>query len=200
MHTVVDTLQRKGKVEEDLYFAKQDRELLALLHRQRIRSPLGERIVIVSGGQAGVERAALDAALALGLSVSGWCPRGRHAEDGPIAEHYPLLETPLCDDLKLAGLNVRDSDATLILYRGALGDETALIAQLSRRGGRALLMRDLSRGVDVVPIIDWLITNRVRALNCAGARESTAPGIQTLALVYLRALFAAWFERVTPDG
>ncbi|HXS53986.1 MAG TPA: putative molybdenum carrier protein [Usitatibacter sp.] len=52
------------------------------------------RIRIISGGQTGVDRAALDAALDCGLAIGGWCPKDRRAEDGVIAERYPLVETP----------------------------------------------------------------------------------------------------------
>ena len=70
---------------------------------------------IVSGGQTGVDRAALDAALALGMRCGGWCPAGRWAEDGPIDPRYPLRETPSGDPAQRTEWNVRDSDATLIL-------------------------------------------------------------------------------------
>ena len=52
---------------------------------------------VVSGGQTGDDRAALDAARAAGLPCGGWCPRGRLAEDGPIDLAYPVVETPSTD-------------------------------------------------------------------------------------------------------
>ena len=70
---------------------------------------------IVSGGQTGVDRAALDAALLCGASCGGWCPAGRRAEDGPIADRYPLTETASSDYKERTVANVRDSEATLIL-------------------------------------------------------------------------------------
>ena len=73
---------------------------------------------IISGGQTGVDRAALDAALAAGIAVGGWCPKGRLAEDGPLPDHYPLEETPSRRYRQRTQWNVRDSDGTLVLYWG----------------------------------------------------------------------------------
>ena len=70
---------------------------------------------VVSGGQTGVDRAALDVAIALGFAHGGWCPAGRLAEDGPIDARYPLRETPSADPSQRTEWNVRDSDATLVL-------------------------------------------------------------------------------------
>ncbi|MBK1721083.1 putative molybdenum carrier protein [Thiocystis violacea] len=195
MKGVIDQLKRKGKVDEDLYFAKRDNELLAAMHSQRVRPQLGAEIVIVSGGQTGVDRAALDAALALGLPIGGWCPRGRRAEDGAISERYPLLETPAADYRERTLWNLRDSDATLILHAGALTGGTLLTAQLARRGARPLLTRDLATGFDLASTLDWLLTNHVRVLNCAGPRESGLPGIYSQALDGFTRLFAAWTQR-----
>jgi hypothetical protein len=69
---------------------------------------------IVSGGQTGADRAALDWALAHGVEGGGWCPKGRKAEDGPIDPKYPLKETPSSAYLQRTEWNVRDSDATVL--------------------------------------------------------------------------------------
>jgi hypothetical protein len=71
-------------------------------------------IKIISGGQTGADRAALDWALARNLSCGGWCPKGRKAEDGPIDAKYPLQETPSAAYLQRTEWNVRDSDATVL--------------------------------------------------------------------------------------
>lgn len=73
---------------------------------------------IISGGQTGVDRAALDVALELGLPCGGWCPRGRRAEDGVIAERYPLTETRSARYAVRTVRNVRAADGTLVLTRG----------------------------------------------------------------------------------
>lgn len=147
---------------------------------------------VLSGGQTGVDRAALDAALRLGLPIGGWCPRGRRAEDGRIPARYGLDETPARHYAGRTEWNVRDSDATLILHRGDLAGGTRLTAEHARRYGRPLLVRDVSVGLDVAEAVAWLRRHRVRRLNCAGPRESGAPGIHRQAEAIFIELFAAW--------
>lgn len=89
---------------------------------------------LLSGGQTGVDRAALDAALALGIPCGGWCPQGRRAEDGQIPARYPLTETGSPGYRERTYLNVRDSDGTLILARGALSGGTTLTRRVARAG------------------------------------------------------------------
>lgn len=177
----VDKLRLKEQAEEDTWFARQDRELVAALHCR------GNPVEVVSGGQTGVDRAALDAGLDLGLSVGGWCPLGRRAEDGPIPARYPLRETPTADYAERTEWNVRDSDATLILYRGALAGGSARTAEHAARYGRPLLALDLGRAPDPIAAAGWVRQHGVRVLNCAGPRESGAPGIYAEALAWLRA-------------
>lgn len=195
----VDKLKLKEQAEEDLYFARRDRDLLAARRGGSHSSVEGGLPMIVSGGQSGVDRAALDAALALGLPVGGWCPRGRRAEDGVIAPRYPLRETPDRDYEQRTEWNVRDADATLILHRGTLSRGTGLTADLARGAGRPLLIRDLGRPHDQSSVAEWLMRNRVAVLNCAGPRESNAPGIQREAQAYLEVLFALWLGSMRAD-
>jgi hypothetical protein len=73
---------------------------------------------IISGGQTGVDRGALDAALEASFPCGGWCPKGRKAEDGPIPARYPLKEMDGPAYRLRTERNVRDSDGTLILFFG----------------------------------------------------------------------------------
>ncbi|MCG6943212.1 MAG: putative molybdenum carrier protein [Thiohalocapsa sp.] len=186
MPDFIDKLRLKEQADEDQYFARRDRELIAALRARRAWSLTR----LVSGGQTGVDRAALDAALAQGIAVGGWCPKGRAAEDGVIPERYPLHETPSADPAQRTEWNVRDSDATLILHRGALAGGTALTAEAARRRGRPLLQLDLDAAPEPDIIDAWLRGQGVRVLNVAGPRESEAPGIGDLALDLLRRLLA----------
>ncbi len=86
---------------------------------------------VFSGGQTGVDRAALDVALDLGFPCGGWCPSGRRAEDGPLKEIYPLKETPSKNYAQRTEWNVRDSDGTLVLHRGSLSGGTAFTIELA---------------------------------------------------------------------
>lgn len=146
--------------------------------------------LIVSGGQTGVDRAALDAALAAGLACGGWCPRGRRAEDGAIPSRYPLRETPGTGYPERTAWNVRDSDATLVLTRGRPRGGTALTIGLARRAGRPLLVVDLAVAAAAGDVSDWIGREGIRTLNVAGPRESEAPGIHAAATRFLGAVFA----------
>jgi hypothetical protein len=142
---------------------------------------------IVSGGQTGVDRAALDVALGLGLPCGGWCPRGRKAEDGPIPGRYPLRETPTAAYGQRTEWNVRDADGTLVLHCGQATGGTALTIRLARRWRQPLLVLDLSLDPSPPLVRDWVRERKIRVLNVAGTRESQCPGIQRRAARFLRA-------------
>lgn len=143
---------------------------------------------VVSGGQTGVDRAALDVAMALGIERGGFCPRGRRAEDGVLPARFPLVETPSRAYGQRTLWNVRDSDATLLLHRGPPRGGSALTLRLARRLGRPHLAVDIAAASDAVGTIRaWLAALRPAVLNVAGPRESHAPGIGAAARAVLRA-------------
>ena len=150
---------------------------------------------VVSGGQTGVDRAALDVALARGLACGGWCPRGRRAEDGPIDRRYPLRETAGEDPAERTRLNVRDSDGTLIIARGEPTGGTKLSGEMAAELGRPCLRIDpaaTDRGAACKRVRRWAARESIGVLNVAGPRESEQPGIGAEAKVLL--------EDVLPRG
>jgi hypothetical protein len=143
---------------------------------------------IVSGGQTGVDRAALDVAQELGIPCGGWCPRGRKAEDGRIPRRYPLRESPSARYAQRTRWNVRDSDGTLILALGELTGGTALTLKAAQSLGRPVFVVDLSHSRAVVPVRKWLQKFGIGVLNVAGPRESTQEGAYLKAYQFLRRL------------
>ncbi len=145
----------------------------------------------MSGGQTGVDRAALDAALDRALPCGGWCPRGRRAEDGVIPDRYPLQETPSSDYSERTEWNVRDSDATLVLTWGPPTGGTAYTIERAVDLGRPLLVVDLSAAAGPDPVRAWLRGEDVRVLDVAGPRESGCPGIHAQARRFLEQVFTS---------
>ena len=143
---------------------------------------------IVTGGQSGVDRAGLDAALELGISVGGWCPKGRKAEDGLISERYPLIETESDEYIVRTEWNVRDSDATLILNLGLLEGGTKMTEVFAIKHHKPYLIIPLDELVEFDDIKSWLKENHVKVLNIAGPRESKRPGVYKLAKAFLNEL------------
>jgi hypothetical protein len=147
---------------------------------------------IVSGGQTGVDRGALDAAIELGIAHGGWCPRGRLAEDGKIPRKYQLQETDSWRYYIRTQRNVLDSDGTLILYRNVLRGGTALTRTFAQQAQKPLFYIDLaSRNAPLAVrnLQTWLRLRRIQTLNVAGPRQSSAPGIQLAAKLLLLAVF-----------
>lgn len=143
---------------------------------------------IISGGQTGADRAALDAALASGTPVGGWCPRGRRAEDGPILPQYPLCETPSPVYAQRTAWNVQEGDATLILTLGPPTGGTALTIAEAKRLGRPLRLVRLDEAPDPEATRAWLDAHGIRMLNVAGPRASEQPGIYAAARTFMEAL------------
>jgi hypothetical protein len=147
-----------------------------------------QKLKIVSGGQSGVDRAALDFALENGFNCGGWCPKGRLAEDGPIHARYPLRETGSPDYRVRTKANVQDSDATLILYADKIGNGTLLTRQIANNLKKPCLLLCLNGEVHpekCAELLSWLNANKIKTLNIAGPRESSNPGIYTETLRFL---------------
>lgn len=146
---------------------------------------------LVSGGQSGVDRGALDAARDLGIPHGGFCPRGRRAEDGVIPDAYSLIETESTDYAARTELNVLEGDATLILCPGPLHGGTALTLRLAREHRKPHLVVDLDHPRPADAVHAWLLQHAVRCLNVAGPRESHHPGIAERVRAYLKLLLAS---------
>ncbi len=143
---------------------------------------------IISGGQTGVDRAALDVAIELGIPCGGWCPQGRRSEDGVIPEQYPLQEAPTSNYADRTALNVRDSDGTLILAKAPLRGGTALTQKMADRYGRPSRVVDPRDVASIAAVIEWLKANRIKVLNVAGPRESLRQDVGHAAAQFLRRL------------
>jgi hypothetical protein len=167
--------------------------------------------MILSGGQTGVDRAALDVAIELGLEHGGWCPRGRKAEDGPIDDRYQLRETESSEYHVRTQMNVQAADATLILACGDLVGGTKLTETFARRESKPYRIANLNELMDFEEhprptrqqadsslarrvsdeLRAWLARERIAVLNVAGPRESTQPGVYQQACKVLRSLLAS---------
>jgi len=135
---------------------------------------------IISGGQTGADRAALDFALAHAIPHGGWCPRGRRAEDGPLAERYQLAETPDTEYAQRTEWNVRDADATVIFsVASALAGGSQQTAEFARRWEKACLHLAREReGAEAAGVLsEFLAAHQVRTLNVAGPRQSEEPEV-----------------------
>ncbi len=149
---------------------------------------------IISGGQTGADRAALDAALARTIPCGGWVPKGRTAEDGIIPDRYLNLRE--CDESaieKRTELNVLEADATLILSHGPLHGGSALTKKLAEQHGKPVLHVDLNEmnpGAAVSVIAAWLTRVEGSTLNVAGPRLSDDPEIYRAARLVIDGVIA----------
>jgi hypothetical protein len=151
---------------------------------------------IISGGQTGVDQAALDVAIAFGLDAGGWCPPGRVCENGQIPLHYPLTETPHERSNKALNIprsqrtewNVRDADATLILQplnnKNDKGTDWTIKCAIDYERPYLIVNPFEKNAAD--DIYNWLYSLKAGILNVAGPGEITFPGIgeQTKQLLY----------------
>nr|KAJ8744264.1 putative molybdenum carrier protein [Delftia sp. PS-11] len=148
---------------------------------------------IVSGGQTGADRAALDFAMSHGYTHGGWAPRGRLAEDGCIPLKYQLMELAEGGYRQRTRRNVADSDGTLIVNLGVLEGGTLATQVFAQRMGKPCLVVQcdaLAMTDAAVNVIAWLRGHSVKTLNIAGPRESKRPGIYRLTGELLQAAAA----------
>jgi hypothetical protein len=147
---------------------------------------------ILSGGQTGADRAALDVAMAWGLEAGGWVPGGRLAEDGVIPLRYTgLRETASDDTAERTRLNVRDCDGCLIISHGPLRGGSLLASETAKQLGRPLLHIDLARrdmADAVTTAAGWVRMQRIRALGVGGPRASEDPRVYDATVVLLSGL------------
>jgi hypothetical protein len=157
---------------------------------------------VISGGQTGVDQAALRAARASGLTCGGWCPPGRESEGGTIPADLPLTETPRDRSRDAPDLprslrtewNVRDSDATLVLRPEAFAGSdpgTDWAERCAARLGRPVLVCHPEDEDAADRIAEWIRALRIRTLHVAGPAESACPGMGALAEEALLRVFAA---------
>ncbi len=143
------------------------------------------RLKIISGGQTGVDRAGLDAALALGAPCGGWCPSGRRAEDDVIPVHYPLQEMDSSSYMARTIKNLMSADATLILYwnKPSGGTEQTLLACIENRRPYLLIDAQHLTVFQATPVVVQFVKDKaLQSLNVAGPRASQKPQAYDYAL------------------
>lgn len=153
----------------------------------------------MSGGQTGVDQAALKAALDLGFEIGGWCPPGRICESGLIPAEFPLKETetersqnaPDVPRSLRTELNVRDADATLIIQPYAMDPDpgTEWTIQCATTYRKPFLLVDPLSENALERILVWLYKNKINTLNVAGPSESQSPGIFSNSYELLKKVF-----------
>ncbi len=134
-------------------------------------------LMLISGGQTGVDRAALDFAMENGISCGGYCPKGRKAEDGRIDSRYPLIETGSDNYSERTIQNVQQSDGIIIFFDNHIDPGTQFAIDTSRKLCKSCLLLNLATPRDREVFHEWLRKNNIIRLNIAGPRESFSPGI-----------------------
>jgi hypothetical protein len=158
---------------------------------------------IVSGGQTGADRAALDVALALGISHGGWITKDRKTESGPLPERYQLQEIDSNSYAARTEKNVKDSDGTLILSHGRPTGGSALSSKFAAKHNRPWLHIDLKKTAAfraAEQIRTWIEENDIEILNVAGPRASKDPYIYQDTVALLETVFHMQLIQIAPPG
>ena len=145
---------------------------------------------IISGGQTGADRAALDFAIKTDIPYGGWVPKGRKTEDGTLPEKYLLQEMPTGEYSARTEQNILDSDGTLIVSHGFLTGGSALTREFAIQHRKPCLHIDLeatSYSESARSIRGWIGRNGINIMNVAGARESKDPTIYQAVMELLEA-------------
>ena len=154
---------------------------------------------IISGGQTGIDRAALDAAIAMGVDYGGWCPKGGWAEDfrkspGLLARYPFLQETPSAEPIQRTEWNVRDADRLMILMDvSGIGVSKGTVAarDFALALGKPHSMIDLDAGDALAQAFAFVGEDAsASSIGIAGPRESEVPGIYAKARPFLCAVLA----------
>jgi hypothetical protein len=156
------------------------------------QNPHNQAIKIISGGQTGADRAALDFAIKHGIPHGGWVPKGRKTEDGHLPEKYHLQEMPTGQYSKRTEQNILDSDGTLIVSHGLLTGGSALTRELAKQHRKPWIHIDLETALypDAARMVqEWVGWNGIKVLNIAGPRASKDPGIYQVTLDLLEEVF-----------
>jgi hypothetical protein len=156
---------------------------------------------IISGGQTGADRAALDVAVEMGIDHGGWVPKGRKTEEGPLPERYQLKEMPTAGYADRTEQNVLDADGTLIFSHGKLTGGSALTRRLAKKHGRPWLHIDLAGANSFKAAGDvetWILDNAITILNVAGPKASEDPDIYKAVAKVLKAMF--YFHTLHADA
>jgi len=153
---------------------------------------------ILSGGQTGVDRAALDFAIDRQIPHGGWCPAGRRAADGVLDARYQLIETESSGYGQRTKRNVLDANATLILYRDKLEGGSLLTRDLATVHGKPLLLGNLHAPTEELLVAwqDWLVSHPIAILNIAGPSEARNPGIYLQASALLDLFWSTEHEAI----
>ena len=158
---------------------------------------------IISGGQTGADRAALDVAIELGIPHGGWIPMGRKTEDGRLPDEYRLLETTSIDYSLRTELNVLDSDGTLLVSHGDLTGGSALTQDLARKHRQPCFHVDLSMTSESKTaeiITSWIDIRKIKTLNVAGPRASNDPKIYEATRRVLKAVIERYLPMTVDEA
>lgn len=161
--------------------------------RSALPEPLRFCDRIVSGGQTGADRGALDFAIQHGYTHGGWAPYGRQAEDGLIPLKYQLSELPDGGYRQRTRRNVEDSDGTLIINIGDLEGGSLATKSFAQQQSKPVLVFQVDAGIPISAaqsVLAWLREHTIKTLNVAGPRESKRPGIYRLTYKLLEAIDA----------